>query len=352
MTTNAVAKQEAPAALAIKQFFAGTDVAAKFRELLGNRSAQFLTSIMQIVNSDDKFLMVKPASIYNCAVVAATMDLPLNNNLGFAYIIPYKDEATFQLGYRAYVQLAQRSGQFKTISAAPIYEGQLISENPLTGYEFDFTRKKSDKVIGYAAYFKLLNGFEKTLYMTVEELMEHAQKYSQVFKKWGTGLWKDDFPGMATKTVLKMVLSKFAPLSVEMQRAVIVDQAVINDEYGADVRYIDNPSDQSNSQENGTEIKARQGSGAVGSVAKKGAGNNKGTVTDEIENAITPVYVATRDMQFGETHLILKGTPSVFKEDKYYFQSGPKVTDLCDFTYDEMMPYIGDCFELQKKENK
>ena len=190
-------------------------------------------------------------SVYNAASVAAILDLPINQNLGFAYIVPYnesyRDEqgnwkkrqvAQFQMGYKGFIQLAQRSGQFKTISAAPIYEGQLVESNPLTGFVFDFTKKMSDKVIGYAGYFQLLNGFEKTVYATVEELKAHGKKYSQTFKT-DKGIWVDNFDAMATKTVIKLMLSKFAPLSIEMQKAITLDQGVIKDETGDDVQYID-----------------------------------------------------------------------------------------------------------------
>lgn len=143
------------------------------------------------------------------------------------------------MGYKGFIQLAQRSGQFKTISATPVFEGQLVEQNPLTGFQFDFTKKTSEKIIGYASYFQLLNGFEKTLYATVEELQAHGGKYSQTYKK-GYGLWKDDFDAMAIKTVLKLLLSKFAPLSVDMQRAVITDQAIVNNVDTQDVTYVDN----------------------------------------------------------------------------------------------------------------
>lgn len=159
--------------------------------------------------------------------------------MGFAYIVPFGGKAQFQLGYKGFIQLAQRSGQFKTISATPIYEGQLIEENPLTGFKFDFTVKKSQKVIGYASYFQLLNGFEKTLYMTIEEMDKHGKKFSQTYKQ-GYGVWKDDFDSMALKTVIKLNLSKFAPLSIEMQKAVLVDQSVIEDETGDKFQYADN----------------------------------------------------------------------------------------------------------------
>lgn len=231
-----------------KSLFNQDDVKAKFQELLGKRSTSFITSVLQIVASNNLLAKADPVSIYQAAAVAATLDLPLNNNLGFAYIVPfnqkqsdgtYKSVAQFQLGYKGFIQLAQRSGQFKTISAAPIFEGQLIEQNPLTGFVFDFAQKKSDVIIGYAAYFSLINGFEKTLFMTADDLKAHGVRYSQTFKK-GYGLWKDDFNAMAIKTVLKLLLAKFAPLSVEMQKAVVSDQAVINDADTQDVTYVDN----------------------------------------------------------------------------------------------------------------
>lgn len=236
------------APLTAKALFARDDVKQKFQELLGKRSTSFITSVLQIVASNDLLQKADPTSIYQSAAVAATLDLPLNNSLGFAYIVPYNTKqkdgtyrtvAQFQLGYKGFIQLAQRSGQFKTISAAPIFEGQLIEENPLTGFVFDFTKKTSDRIIGYAAYFSLVNGFEKTLFMTHEQLKAHGVRYSQTFKK-GYGLWKDDFDAMAIKTVLKLLLAKFAPMSVDMQKAVIVDQAFINDENTLDVSYPDN----------------------------------------------------------------------------------------------------------------
>lgn len=233
--------------LSVKRLFDRDDVKTKFQELLGKRAPSFITSVLQIAAQSEQLSKCDPMSIYQCAAVAATLDLPLNPNLGFAYIIgynsrqkdnTYKNVAQFQIGYKGFIQLAQRSGQFKTISAAPIYEGQLVEQNPLTGFVFDFTEKKSDTIIGYAAHFALLNGFEKTLYMTVDELKKHGLRFSQTYKK-GFGLWKDDFESMAQKTVLKLLLSKFAPLSVDMQRAVITDQALINDADTEDVTYVD-----------------------------------------------------------------------------------------------------------------
>ena len=231
--------------LATRDFFQREDVVQKFQELLGKRASSFLTSVLSVVSQNDLLAKADPKTVYMAALTSATLDLPINQNLGFAYIVPYKNrnwvhEAQFQMGYKGFIQLALRSGQFLTISATPVYEGQLIEENPLTGYVFDRKAKKSDVVVGYASYFKLLNGFEKTFYMTKSEIERHANLYSANYKKYQSGLWKDKFDEMATKTVIKLLLSKFAPLSVEMQKAVIADQGVLQDENFDEVDYPDN----------------------------------------------------------------------------------------------------------------
>jgi recombination protein RecT len=246
METHLVKEERNP----IKSLFGRDDVKQKFQELLGKRATSFITSVLQIAAQNQLLAKADPVSIYQAAAVAATLDLPLNQNLGFAYIVPYnqsyKDDqgrwqkkrvAQFQMGYKGFIQLAQRSGQFKSIYAAPIYEGQIISEDPLNGYEFDFT-KKSETLVGYAARFKLLNGFEATWYMTIDQLKKHGAKYSKTFTN-EKGLWNTDFDTMSQKTVIKLLLSKFAPLSVDIQRAVVTDQAVINDADTQDVTYID-----------------------------------------------------------------------------------------------------------------
>lgn len=226
--------------LTTKQFFQREDVKSKFTELLGTRTNQFMTSLLSIVNNNSYLKNASPDSIYTSAMMAAALDLPINPNLGFAYIIPYGQQAQFQIGYKGLIQLALRSGQFKTISACPVYEGQLLENNPLTGFKFDFNNKLSDKVIGYCSYFSLINGFEKSLYMTVDEITAHGKKYSKTF---GNGVWKNDFNAMAQKTCLKLLLSKYAPMSIEMQKAVIADQAVIKNVEDMEVEYVDNGQD-------------------------------------------------------------------------------------------------------------
>lgn len=247
------ANNNLPEVLTPKTLFAKDEVKKKFQELLGKRAPSFITSVLQIVASNNLLSKADPHSIYHSAAVAATLDLPLNNNLGFAYIVPYnqkqadgtyKQVAQFQMGYKGFKQLALRSGQFKLINATDVREGELKFHDRLTGYmEFEWIKDEasrlSKKIIGYVSYFELLNGFSQTFYMTVGELEKHGKKYSQTYKK-GFGLWKDDFEGMCLKTVIKLNLSKNGPLSVDMQRAVIVDQAIINDSETEDITYVDN----------------------------------------------------------------------------------------------------------------
>jgi recombination protein RecT len=238
-----------------KSLFERDDIKKKFQELLGKNSSAFMTAVLQLVSASEKLKSADPVSIYQSAAMAATLNLNINPNLGYAYIIPYdisyqdggvwkkKTVAQFQIGYKGFIQLAQRSGQFKGIAAAPIFEGQLVEQNPLTGFVFDFSKKKSEKIIGFASYFQLVNGFEKTLFMTVEELKSHGLKYSQTYKNEKTSKtskWATDFEAMACKTVLKLLLTKYAPLSTEMQNAQLADQSVINDVDTMDVEYADN----------------------------------------------------------------------------------------------------------------
>ena len=237
---------------AIAEYMSNDKVAKKFEAMMGKRSTQFITSVLHVCANNSMLKNATPESVYQAAAVAATLDLPLNSNLGFAYIIPYNESketeqgqrytvtvAQFQMGYKGFIQLAQRSGQFKHIGASEICEGQLIEENPLTGNVFDFSKKTSDKVIGYAASFVLHNGFETTLYMSNEKIHAHAKKYSKTYAH-KNGRWILDFDGMAKKTVLKLLLSKYAPLSVEtIHSAAMFDQATIKNFETKEIEYSD-----------------------------------------------------------------------------------------------------------------
>lgn len=248
MSNNTPATQQ----LSIKQYFKQPAVEKKFRELIGAKAPGFMTSVLQAVAANPMLSKADPASIYNSAAVAAVLDLPINNSIGHAYIVPYNQKqkdgsylpvAQFQIGWKGFKQLALRTGQFSLMNETDVREGEIKSRNRMTGeIEFqwieDDTERNKKPIIGYLSYFKLVNGFENTFFMTKEQVMDHAKKYSQVFKK-NQGPWKDDFDGMAIKTVVKLNLNKNAPLSTEMQKAITVDQSVIKDESGENVEYVD-----------------------------------------------------------------------------------------------------------------
>lgn len=219
---NIVAQKEAKT---VKGMLETPAFKKKFEEMLGKKAAGFISSIIAVTNSSNYLMKADPATVIGAAAQAAMLDLPINQSLGFAYIVPYKGAAQFQLGYKGYIQLAQRSGQYADIGAKTVYEGELEYENRLLD-KFRFGERTSDKVIGYLAYFRLTNGFEKMLYMTIDEAQAHAKKYSQNYKggtdKWGLA----DFDVMAEKTVLKRLLSKYGPLSIE---SIQMSQALAND---------------------------------------------------------------------------------------------------------------------------
>lgn len=231
--------------LTIAQYVKQDAVSERLNDLLGKRAPQFVTSLVSAANSDKNLASCDPSSVVTAALTAASLDLPVNSNLGFAYLIPYKNgregktSCQFQMGYKGFIQLAQRSGFYKTINATDVRDGEVVEQNRLTGeIEFnwidDEVERDKKPVVGYVAYFRLLNGFEKTFYWTKEKCEAHAKKYSKNYAKYGTGLWKDDFDGMSKKTVLKLLISKYGPLNTQLQKALAEDQVV-------DGEYADNP---------------------------------------------------------------------------------------------------------------
>ncbi len=234
----------------LKNILSAPSVAEQFKNALAKNSSTFIDTIIDLYNSDSNLQLCEPKAVVMEALKAAVLKLPINKALGYAYIIPYNNskkdpktggyvkvmEPTFQLGYKGYIQLAERSNQYRTINADVVYEGELRKVNKLTGEIAFDGEKTSDKVVGYFCYFELLNGFSKTLYMTVEQMATHAKRYSKGLKKESTieslmslanlpfsdnktvG-WLGNFHGMAIKTVIRILLSKYGYLSVEMQQA-------------------------------------------------------------------------------------------------------------------------------------
>lgn len=209
-----------------KDFFNAPAVKAKFQEVLKGKENEFVASLLSVVTNNNLLVKASNESIMTAAMKAAVLNLPIEPSLGQAYIVPYGREAQFQLGYKGLIQLAQRSGKYKSINSGVVYKSQFISYNPLfEELEIDFTQPQ-DEVVGYFAAFKLLNGFEKVTYWTKEQAYAHGKRFS---KSFNNGPWKSDFDAMAQKTLLKQIISKYGPLSIEMEQAIVADNETENE---------------------------------------------------------------------------------------------------------------------------
>ena len=233
----------------LQGYFNNETVMNNLRAMLGQKAQGFATSVLSVVTNNRLLQNSDPASIYSSAMVAASLDLPINPNLGFAAIVPYGRVSQFQIMTRGLIQLAIRSGQYERITNAVVHKGELVKYDPFTDdYEFDASKRESDEVIGFMAYFKTVGGFEKYLYMSKEEVLAHGKRYS---KSFNSGPWKDNQEAMCLKTVMKMLLSKYGILSIEMQRAIRFDQGTVKSDItemdsieeidAAEVEYNDNP---------------------------------------------------------------------------------------------------------------
>lgn len=204
----------------------------RFNEILGKNAAGFMSALLNIYNSNNQLQQCDARSILGAAGLAATLNLSITPSLGQAYVVPYRGKATFQIGVRGMIQLAHRTGQYVALHAGKVREGELRGFNPVTG-EALLGEKISDNVVGYVAYMKLNNGFEKTLYMSRAEIEEHAEKYSQSYSydkrsNKNSSPWSTNFDAMASKTVLKKLLNTWGILSSDMASAIQGDQSVVD----------------------------------------------------------------------------------------------------------------------------
>lgn len=248
----------------IKGMLAEENIKMRFKEVLGKKAPQFMASIVNVVSASPQLKQCQPNSIMAAAFIAASFDLPVDSNLGFAALVPYdkkfKDPNTgqwgkvklaqFQMMYKGFIQLAIRTGEYEKMNCSAVYQDEIIDYNPITGEcqfvtEFSACEQRSngetDKIVGYYAWFRLRSGFTKELYMSKSEVLNHAKKYSQSYRydlndNKTSSKWSTDFDSMALKTVIKLLLSKWGILSIEMQRAITDDQKTFdedgNESYG------------------------------------------------------------------------------------------------------------------------
>lgn len=230
------------------------------------RRTQFTANLMAAISNNPTLRECDQLSVVSAALQAESLKFPINNSLGYVYLVPFNDKksgtkkAQFQIGYKGYIQLAIRSGQYKDINVVEVKDGELGEFDPLNGQKFnwikDYEKRKAAKTIGYVGQLELMNGFKKQLYISYEEMLDHADTYSQAFSKntyiqlqngtykgeaWKlSSFWYKAFDEMAKKTVLRQMLSKWGIMSIDMQDAYIKDQAEMKADGTYD--YIDSTS--------------------------------------------------------------------------------------------------------------
>ena len=224
LKTNSLAK--------LKGILNNETMQQNFRNILAENAGAFMASVIELYQSDGALQKCDPNRVVLEALKAATLKLPINKQLGFAYIIPYNNVPTFQLGFRGLIQLAQRSGQYRYINADVVCEGESVNYNRITGMLEISGTAKSETPVGYFAYFQLLNGFEKCVYWTREKVEAHAKRYSKAWSK-ADSPWHTNFDAMALKTVLKTIISKYGVMSVEFATAIANDS--VDDRVEAEV---------------------------------------------------------------------------------------------------------------------
>ena len=214
------------------------------------RAAAFVTAITSAVATNPDLMECDPGTILSAGLLGETLQLSPSPQLGQYYLVPFKDTkngrtvAQFQLGYKGYIQLAIRSGQYKKLNALAIKEGELIRWDPLNEelevklIEDEAERAKTP-TIGYYAMFEYLNGFRKEMYWSIEKMDAHAKEYSFAYKKgYGSSFWLKDFDAMAIKTMLRQLISKWGIMSIDFQKAYEADMGVVREDNSVD--YVDN----------------------------------------------------------------------------------------------------------------
>ena len=233
----------------IKALAKNAQVVQSFANITGSRSSAvaYISSALLAVASNNALMECAPASIMSTALRAASLSLSCDPALGQAYPVPYKGQATLQLGYRGIEQLALRTGKYRFINTSYISEGQSIEVDELTGQtRIHGSKTVNGKILGYFNYFELFNGFSHALYMTVEEIQEHGKKYSQNYSS-PTSKWKTEFHKMAMKTVLRLNLLRYGVIEqrelvqAEMSQESIGDEPVVFDTTFEDIEIVVEP---------------------------------------------------------------------------------------------------------------
>ena len=215
-------KQKSPSSI-MKGILDNDNTKKLLQDSLKENAGAFAASILDLYNSDKYLQQCDPKQVFGECLKAVSLKLPINKQLGFAYVVAFKGIPQFQIGYKGLIQLCMRTGQYKHINAGEVYEGEYKGVNKLTG-ELDISGKRtSDEIVGYFAYIETLNGFSHSVYSTKQEVQKHAEKYSKSHNS-SNSAWKTEFDKMAVKTVLRNLLSHYGYMSVEMMNAMTAEQ--------------------------------------------------------------------------------------------------------------------------------
>ena len=213
----------------LKNVMSSESVQQQFKNALAENSSLFVASVIDLFASDTYLQKCNPNLVVMECLKAATLKLPINKSLGFAYVVPYKkhgvDIPQFQLGYKGYIQLAMRTGQYQRLNDGIVYKGQRVDFDPISGDMTISGTRESDEATGYFAFFRLNNGFEKLVYFSKENAEAHGKKFSKSYSKESSP-WKTQFDAMALKTCWRKLLGKYGILSVEMSNAIASDDEV------------------------------------------------------------------------------------------------------------------------------
>jgi len=206
-------------------FLATPSVNKSLNDIVGSRKETFVSNLIALTDSDKNLAACNPADLMKCALNATALDLSLNKNLGHAYVVAYKGVPQFQIGYKGLIQLALRSGNYKSMNSCCVREGE-IERNKFTGKVNFIGENPKGEVIGYLAYIEMQNGFEHSAYMTKEQVAAHGKKFSKAFS-YSSSPWQTDFDSMAEKTVMKKLLSKYGNLSIEVAEGLANDESYV-----------------------------------------------------------------------------------------------------------------------------
>lgn len=281
----------------VKDYLALPAYKDRFTEVLRSRAPQFMAAITSLANSP-ALKDAEPRSVIAAAMVAATLDLPVNPTLGQAYVVAYQGVAQFQIGYKGIIQLALRSGQYKRLNAGPVSAGAFKGFDLVGEPVLDFTKNDpTQPTAGYFCAFETMNGFTKIVYWSKEQADAHGKKFSRAYAKGYSTPWKSDFDAMATKTVIKAALGRWGLLSIEMQKAVVHDQGA-QDDVDAEVKYVDGGEDRDAGEQMPGDPKPDRP--APPKRAAKGAAAVRENVVDAVTEPVKPTEAPKPVESFAE----------------------------------------------------